>query len=808
MTSSGLTFPRATVLNAILTQKNHFLCIESYLNQLKAGISSKLPLPMLSMAGNGATVLSINQGLFLSPDFSQAATIKKSLRLTLSTIGPADQPFDPRAQTDVDIIKAMPVSDTINAKIPSITDLMNAETEEEVHDILSAPISSSSHAKTIQTSIIIPPALLEQIITDRCGNPIQTLVSTLAWMRSSCITRGPKRGKTTASVVPHTRAIIAFMALQYKIFSHLEGDDEESFLCDDALKACAPSILTSFSSDERIACETFKGEALIELGVVFDQPALTTNSPADSTTAQEEVQQQSTPAVSSHPSSSSSPPGTSGQEKANQAPVAKVIQPSSQAPPATKPQQQQQQQQQQQHQNTSTGNGSGAAGSSTGKVPGAGVGTSTMPAPSSQAPPPQAPQATTVDKDQATIDLLQALTKQVLASSSGSTSASKMGFAHWDPITQQAVLALTSPDPSIPATAPCPELLEFCKEATGTRMAQKCVTKYPTYDFTPDIALFGNIKKGNFVMNEVFWQGVKVTGLSPLSCPPKIVSGSGKDHSMTMAKIDLYVTHAVANTLTQDDIRSLSCQSFFIPLHELQLLSVMENYSILLDICFSEKAYLSIKVKKLFKAISTMRAQLHQYIGKYGGNFTLSLVGTIHTAIAIYINSILADPSSASMGMLDLEVIEKHLKMNTFMNVYVIPLISGDNEIKIASSASADPIPADSNNKRQNNDDRKSNKPQNSKKTKIVNPHIRDTQSTAVDVSELCKAIRAITIDGLKPPTIDNVSVCNNFHTRGVCSNSCPRKKTHIKLVGKVKHDYCHFIERAEKVAIRNKAGN
>ena len=76
-------------------------------------------------------------------------------------------------------------------------------------------------------------------------------------------------------------------------------------------------------------------------------------------------------------------------------------------------------------------------------------------------------------------------------------------------------------------------------------------------------------------MNEVFWKDVKVTGLSPLSCPPKIIAGSGRDHTMTMAKIDLYVTHAVANTLSQDDIKSLSCQSFFIPTHELQLLSVM-----------------------------------------------------------------------------------------------------------------------------------------------------------------------------------------------------------------------------------------
>ena len=158
--------------------------------------------------------------------------------------------------------------------------------------------------------------------------------------------------------------------------------------------------------------------------------------------------------------------------------------------------------------------------------------------------------------------------------------------------------------------------------------------------------------------------------------------------------------------------------------------------------------------------------------------------------------------------MLDLDIIEKHLKMNTFMNVYSIPLISGDNEVKVGSSASEVSTPGENTNKRPNDSDDKNKKSQKTKKSKVVNPNIRDTQSTQVEVNDLCKAIKSITLDGIKPPTIDEVEVCNNWHTRGVCSSNCPRKKTHIKLTGQVKHDYCHFIERAEKVAIRNKAGN
>ena len=203
-----------------------------------------------------------------------------------------------------------------------------------------------------------------------------------------------------------------------------------------------------------------------------------------------------------------------------------------------------------------------------------------------------------------------------------------MGYGSWDPITQQAILALTSPDPAIPVTTPYPELLEFCREATGTRMAQKCSTKYPRFDFTPDIALMGNIKKGNFVMNETFWQGVKVTGISPLSCPPTIIGGSSCNHTMAMAKIDLYVTHAVANTLTQEDICSLSCQSYYILMHDLQLLSVMENYLLMHKICFSihfssipESSTSSIALRKCvhsFTVYRKVRGKFHVFLGWYG----------------------------------------------------------------------------------------------------------------------------------------------------------------------------------------------
>ena len=150
MTSSGLTFPHAGDLNNILSQKDHFLSCDTYLKKLKLGVSMKLPLPMMSMDAKGATILSINQGLFIPPNLREPATVKKSMRLTLSTIYPENTPFDPRANTDVELITDMPISDSIKVRmIPSITELMNADTEEEIHSILAAPISEKSQAKTI-----------------------------------------------------------------------------------------------------------------------------------------------------------------------------------------------------------------------------------------------------------------------------------------------------------------------------------------------------------------------------------------------------------------------------------------------------------------------------------------------------------------------------------------------------------------------------------------------------------------------------------------------------------------------------------
>ena len=168
-------------------------------------------------------------------------------------------------------------------------------------------------------------------------------------------------------------------------------------------------------------------------------------------------------------------------------------------------------------------------------------------------------------KDAAMIQLLQQMSnelKLLKTTPLSSSSSSNMTFSKWNSRVQDAILVLTSPDPTVPATSPSPELLDFCLESTGVAMAQKFTSTYINLDTNPDIALFRNIKRGNFSMNEGFFKDCKITGISPLSCPPRYAKGSGKDHNFAMARAEFL---CATNSLSEQDIRDLSFQSFYIP---------------------------------------------------------------------------------------------------------------------------------------------------------------------------------------------------------------------------------------------------
>ena len=138
-------------------------------------------------------------------------------------------------------------------------------------------------------------------------------------------------------------------------------------------------------------------------------------------------------------------------------------------------------------------------------------------------------------------------------------------------------------------------------------MAQKLTSTYINLDTNPDIALFRNIKRGNFSMNEGFFKGCKITGISPLSCPSRYAKGSGKYHNFAMARAEFL---CATNSLSEQDIRDLSFQSFYIPNKTLQFYTVMSNYTHLLKVVFTEKSFIYVTVAEAFDSIKSMSSQM------------------------------------------------------------------------------------------------------------------------------------------------------------------------------------------------------
>ena len=201
-------------------------------------------------------------------------------------------------------------------------------------------------------------------------------------------------------------------------------------------------------------------------------------------------------------------------------------------------------------------------------------------------------------------------------------------------------------------------------------MAQKFTSLYHELNFNPDIAMMRNIKQCNISMNESFWPGVKITGISPLSCPPKHAKGSGKDHSYAMAGAELLMS---TNSLSEQDIRNLSFQSYFVPEKTPQLFTVMDNHIQVLKMVFTETSFIHVTVKDFYSEIKRMSIQLDNYKEKDGMRFFLAIQAATHTTIAIYVNRTLRNPSSASKSLqTSLESIINLLMNSTFMNMYAL----------------------------------------------------------------------------------------------------------------------------------------
>jgi hypothetical protein len=362
---------------------------------------------------------------------------------------------------------------------------------------------------------------------------------------------------------------------------------------------------------------------------------------------------------------------------------------------------------------------------------------------------------------------------------------------------------------------PSQELVELCRDTTGSRMASSLTDMYPDVDMAPDIAMLAAIKKGNFTMNSMFQDGTKVTGVSPFSCPPLDAHSSKGSYHLARAKIE--AGESVTHTLTEDDLKLITQQNFYVPSDQLEFLVVMENYLHMLKIVFTDSSHIHMKTKDFFKKVQLMREPIKMYARKHDQFFYMSFFGHLHMKIARYVNGIIRDPSSGRREDLNFEDILTSLQITSFMNNYALPMLgdsksTGDSSSNGGNSGSSQSSSNNSGrggsggngsnhsgNKRNNRNGENSDRNGRPKRRKVLNSHVSDTRSEVVDQTAFRKGAIACRDSNISNPSIRGTEMCNNWHNKGVCHEECPRAATHIRLRGQNLNTWKEYIEKVER---------
>ena len=168
---------------------------------------------------------------------------------------------------------------------------------------------------------------------------------------------------------------------------------------------------------------------------------------------------------------------------------------------------------------------------------------------------------------------------------------------------------------------------------------------------------------------------------------------------------------------------------------------------------------------------------------KHGAAFSFSLFNHIHVEFALYVDTIIDNPTTVCKEDLDYSKFIRSIKDGSFMNCY---------GMSFNTRTPKEERPG--NGKRQLNAcDKDTNA---NKKKKVTNTN-SGTQSD-VNFAHLCAARSRLTSAGVHGPTINGNSACHKWFYKDVCNDKCGRKKTHIKVDGanlvKVK-DYKQKLE-------------
>ena len=776
MQTKPFTYRCEQGLNTLFNPDGHSFINDdcaSYEGKIKTGEVQKTSFPMLSMDENGLTDMSLHHMLRISDKDEDSDDANEYYRLVVSTAAPVTEDFDMDKQTNVEIITKFPTNHSVKVVIPSITELFRADDDQAVKEVLTKELGEKRHKQPVPTQVIIPPSLCEYIIDARCGGAYELVCTVLAWMRENKISRGKQGGKLSKSAI-HSYAcdIVAFCAMQYCIWSCETDEGDEEFLTAKTLYDCAPKTMI-IQEGMKARLKAYKKFALKDIDASDIIRDASDDEKEDVTPTDEKQEEEAdspphTPAMGKNQKASSPriprKISNSALKKIVEAEVAKRM--AALAPPVIPPQ------------------------SKSNTQP-------TGPSVAAQANPLISQIGNTAGNQvgAAFLTVLSQMSDKLTASSSSSSKlAANSNFSTWPTRVQNAILALTSPDPSVPAQDPSPLLVELCRDTTGSRMASTLTDMYPDVDMAPDIAMLSGIKKGNFTMNQMFQHGTKVTGISPFSCPPMDAQVAKGTYHLTRAKIE--AGEAVTHTLTEEDLKVITQQHFFVPTDQLEFLAVLDNYLHMLKICFTETSHIYVANSAFIESSKNMREQLKMYARGHSGNFYMSYIGHLHMKNARYVNSILRDPTKGRKESLGFDDMITSLAVTTFMNNYSLPMLK-DSSSETATgtgggAGSSSQHPGGGNNdtpsgggnrkKRGNGDNAQGDG--SSKRKKVINDNVSDTRCTSVNHPTFRKGAMKCADGGIKCPKTNGVENCQNWFNKGVCHENCPRAASHIRLRG------------------------
>ena len=345
--------------------------------------------------------------------------------------------------------------------------------------------------------------------------------------------------------------------------------------------------------------------------------------------------------------------------------------------------------------------------------------------------------------------------KNMSSSSKASTSG---GMKAWTKKQMNIYLTICSPNPSnLITTRPRPaNSKKFLNQSNIAKMMNFLESEYAHLDFSGDMALCKHLKNGNFKIQTKVHIAGPVKGFSIFSCLPESESSiENREWAQELFDhIDLKI--AIRAAMSQEKIKQLLTQSFGYLAKHMQMQSQLENTAKFGNLVFDEKSHAAKQLRKVTDAIMRYRVIVGDLFEKHGAAFSFSLFNQIHVEFALYVDTIIDNPTMVCKEDLNYSKLILSIKDRSFINCY---------GTSFNTCMPKEDIPG--NGKRQLNTDKDANT---NKKKKVTNTN-SGTQSY-VNFARLCGARSCLTSAGVHSPSINGNSVCHKWFYKGVYDDS------------------------------------